>query len=155
MLLLLLFQDYNNAIRRLIWRFECRRVEVESVRAEESRRKALDRDRDYASRLDRHSWSPDGLLRWERTLKVQAREWEAEKERVVSLCEEKIRVVELREDSLRFHEKDLEFKDIELNEREDIVLARERDYNQLVDDVQTEAFRLQREYRCRHKVLFS
>ena len=69
------------------------------------------------------------------------------------MCEEKIRVVEAREDSLRFHEKDLEFKDIELNEREDSVLARERDYNQLVDDVQSEAFKLRREYRCRHKVI--
>ena len=49
-------------------------MEVESARAEERRRKALDRDRDYVSRLDRHSWSPDGLLRWECTLKIQARE---------------------------------------------------------------------------------
>ena len=118
-------------------------------------RKALDCDREYSSRLDRHSWSPDGLLRWERTLKVQAREWEAEKEKVISLCEEKIRVVELCQDSLRFHEKDLQFKDVELNEREDIVLARERDYNQLVDDVQSEAFKLRKEYRCRHKVIRS
>ena len=63
--MILFFQDYNNAIRRLIWHFECWRVEVESARAEERRRKALDRDRDYVLRLDCHSWSPDGLLQWE------------------------------------------------------------------------------------------
>ena len=91
-------------------------------------------------------------MRWERTLKVQAREWEAEKERAVSLYDEKIRIVEACEDSLRYHEKDLEFKALELEEREESVLARERDYNQLVDDVQSEAFKFRKEYRCRHKV---
>ena len=135
-------QDYDNAIRRLIWQFECWRAEIEAAWAEETRRKEFDRDRGYVSRMDRHSWTPEGLLRWERTLKVQAREWEAEKERVVSLCEEKIRIVEAREDSLRFHEKELEYKAVELDKREDSVLARERDYNQLVDDVQSEAFKL-------------
>ena len=104
-------------------------------------------------RLDRHSWTPEGLLRWERTLRVQAREWEAEKERAVSLSDEKIRIVEACEDSLRFHEKDLEFKALELDERENSMMARERDYNQLVDDVQSEAFKLCREYHCLHKVV--
>ena len=62
------------------------------------------------------------------------------------MSEEKIRIVEAREDSLRYHEKDLEFKALELEEREESVLARERDYNQLVDDVQSEAFKLCKEY---------
>ena len=73
--------------------------------------------------MDRHLWTPEGLLRWERTLKVQAREWEAEKERAVSLSEEKIHIVKAREDSLRYHEKDLEYKALELDEREDSDLA--------------------------------
>ena len=147
----MLFQDYNNSIRRLIWRFECWRAEVKAARAEEQRRKALDRDRSYASRLDPLSWSPDGLVRWERTLQIQAREWEAEKERIVSLFEEKVRIVESRENSLLYQERDLEAKDLELNEREDCVLAKERDYNQLVDDVQAEAFRFRKEYCFHHK----
>ena len=128
-------------------------LEIKAARAEEQRRKALDCDRSYASRLDRLSWSPDGLVRWERTLQIQAREWEAEKERVVSRFEEKVRIVESRENSLLYQERDLESKDLDLNKREDCVLARERDYNQLVNDVQSEAFRFRREYRFRHKVI--
>ena len=31
-------------------------------------------------------------------------------------------------------------------------MACERDYNKLVDDVQSEAFKFRKEYRCRHKV---
>ena len=69
------------------------------------------------------------------------------------MSDEKIRIVEACEDSLRYHEKDLEFKALELDEREESVMARERDYNQLVDDVQSKAFKLRREYRCRHKVV--
>ena len=149
----MLFQDYNNSIRMLIWRFECWCAEVEAARAEEQRRKALDCDRSYASRFDRLSWSPDGLVRWERTLQIQAREWEAEKERVVSLFEEKVCIVESHENSLPYQERDLEAKDLELNKREDCVLAKERDYNQLVDDVQAEAFRFRREYHFCHKVI--
>ena len=90
----MLFQDYSNSIRRLIWRFECWRAEVKAARAEEQRRKALDRDRSYTLRFDRFSWSHDGLVRWERPLQTQAREWEAEREKVVSLFEEKVRIVE-------------------------------------------------------------
>ena len=62
------------------------------------------------SRLDCHSWTPEGLLRWERSLRFQCKEWEAEKDRVESCCKEKIRIVESREDCLRFYERDLEFK---------------------------------------------
>ena len=131
----MLFQDYSNSIRRLIRRFECWRAEVGAARTEEQRRKALDCDRSYASRLDRLDWSPDGLVCWERTLQIQAREWEAEKERIVSLFEEKVRIVESHENSLLYQERDLEAKDLELTEREDCVLAKERDYNHLVDDV--------------------
>ena len=149
----MLFQDYSNSIRRLIWRFECWRAEVEAARAEEQRLKALDRDRNLASRFNHLSWSPDGLAHWERTLQIQAREWDAEKERIVSLFEEKVCIVESRENSLLYQERDLEAKDLELNEREDCVLAKERDYNQLVDDVQAEAFRFRKEYRFHHKVI--
>ena len=80
-------------------------------------------------------------------------EWDAEKERVVSLFEKKVRLVESRENSILYQERDLEAMDMELNEREDCVLAKERDYNQPVDDVQAEAFRFCREYRFRHKVI--
>ena len=73
----------------------------------------------------------------------------------MSLSDEKIHIVEAYRDSLRFHEKDLEFKALELDEREDSVLAHDRDYNQLVDDVQSEAFKLPKEYCCRHKVIRS
>ena len=42
-----------------------------------------------------------------------------------SRCEEKIRIIESREDSLRFWERDLEDKAIELEERESAVMSRE------------------------------
>ena len=60
-------------------------LEIEAARAEEQRRKALDHEKVEDSRFDRMSWSHDGLIRWERTMKIQHREWEAEKERVISL----------------------------------------------------------------------
>ena len=44
-------------------------------------------------------------------------------------------------------------KELELNEREDCILAKERDYNRLIDDVQADAFRFRKEYRYRHKVI--
>ena len=74
-------------------------------------------------------------------MKIQHREWEAKKERVISLFDEKVRIVEARENSILYQERDIEAKDLELNEREDWILAKERDYNWLVDDVQAEAFR--------------
>lgn len=149
----MLFQDYANAIRRLVWRFECWRAEVQAAGAEEQRRKALDREKVHDSRFDRLSWSHDGLIRWERTLNIQHREWEAEKERVVSLFEEKVRIVEAREDSILYQERDVEARCLELNEREDCVLAKEREYNKLVYDVQAEAFRFRREYRFHHNII--
>ena len=65
-------------------------LEIEAARAEEQRRKALDHERVEDSRFDCMSWSHDGLLHWERTMKIQHREWEAEKERVISLFDEKV-----------------------------------------------------------------
>ena len=65
-------------------------LEIEASRAEEQERKALDLQRVEDSRFDRMSWSHDGLLRWERTMKIQHREWEAEKDRVISLFNEKV-----------------------------------------------------------------
>ena len=128
-------------------------LEIEASRAEEQERKALDLQRVEDSRFDHMSWSHDGLLRWERTMKIQHREWEAEKERVISLFDEKVRIVEARENSILYQERDIEARDLDLNEREDCILAKERDYNRLVDDVQNEAFRFRREYRFRHKVI--
>ena len=126
---------------------------MESARVEEQRQKALDNDFAEDSRLDRMSWSHDSLHRWERTMKIQHREWEADKERVISLFDEKVRIVEARENSILYQERDIEARDLELNEREDCSLAKERNYNRLIDDVQNEAFRFRREYRFRHKVI--
>ena len=86
-------------------------------------------------------------------MKIQHREWEAEKDRVISLFNEKVRIIENREDSILYQERDHEARDLELNEREDCILAKERDYNRLIDDVQDDAFRFRKEYRYRHKVI--
>ena len=94
------------------------------------------------------------MLRWERSLRFQCKEWEAEKDRAESLCEEKIRIVESREDSLRFWERDLEFKAMELDDRESAVMARELDYSKMEEQIQSDAFKLRRDYRCLHKVRF-
>ena len=99
------------------------------------------------------SWSHDSLRPWERTMKIQHREWEADKERVISLFDEKVRIVEARENSILYQERDLEAKDLELNEREDCIPAKERDYNRLIDDVENDAFRFRREYWFCHKVI--
>ena len=72
---------------------------------------------------------------------------------MISLFDEKVRIVENREDSILYQERDLKARDLELNEHEDCILAKERDYNRLIDDVQNEAFRFRREYRFRHKVI--
>ena len=61
--------------------------------------------------------------------------------------------MEACEDSLRYYEKDLEYKALELDDRESGVVVCERDYNKLVDDVQSEAFKLRQDYRCLHKVM--
>ena len=128
-------------------------LEIEAARVEEQRRKALDNGLAEDSRFDRMSWSHDSLRRWERTMKLQHREWEADKERVISLFDEKVRIVEAREDSILYQERGLEAKELELNERKDCILAKERDYNRLIDDVQDDAFRFRKEYRFRHKVI--
>ena len=106
------------------------------------------------SRLDHHSWTPEGLLRWECSLRFQCKEWEAEKDRAESRCEEKIRIVENREDSLRFYERDLEFKAMELDDRESAVMARELDYSNKEEQIHSGAFRFRRDYRCIHKVRY-
>ena len=51
-------------------------------------------------------------------MREEFKEWEAEKDRIESRCEKKIRIVESREDSLRFWEKNLEDKENDLDERE-------------------------------------
>ena len=120
-------------------------LEIDAARAEEQRRKALNHEKVEDSRFDQMSWSHDGLIRWERTMKIQHREWEAEKDRVIALFDEKVRIGEARENSILYQERDIEASDLDLNEREDCILAKERDYNRLVDDVQNEAFRFRRE----------
>ena len=65
-------------------------LEIDAARAEEQRRKALNHEKVKDSRFYRMSWSHDGLIRWERTMKIQHREWEAEKDRVIALFDEKV-----------------------------------------------------------------
>ena len=72
---------------------------------------------------------------------------------MISLFDEKVRIVEAREDSILYQERGLEAKELELNERKDCILAKERDYNRLIDDVQDDAFRFRKEYQFRHKVI--
>ena len=105
------------------------------------------------SRLDRMSWSFDSLRRWERTMKIQHCEWEADKERVVSLFDEKVRILEAREHAILWQERDIVAKELDLNEREECLLAKERGYNSLLQDMQDDAFRFRKEYRYRHKVI--
>ena len=107
-------------------------VEVASARAEEERQKALRNDFAEDLRLDRVSGSFDSLRRWERTMKIQHRKWEADKERVVSLFDEKVKILEAREHAILWQERDIVAKELDLNEREECLLAKERDYNSLL-----------------------
>ena len=65
-------------------------LEIEAAQVAEQRRKALDNDLADDLRFDCMSWSHDSLHRWERTMMIQHREWEADKERVISLFDEKV-----------------------------------------------------------------
>ena len=102
------------------------------------------------SKLDRHSWI--GLLRWERSLRELFKEWGAEKDRIESCCEKKIRIVESREDSLRFWEKDLEDKAIDLDERESAVMSRELELSSKEEQLYSEAYQFRQDYQCDHMV---
>ena len=128
-------------------------AEVACARVEEERQKALADDFAGDSRLNRMSWLFDSLRRWERTMKIQHREWKAEKERVVSLYDEKVKILEAREHALLWQERDVVAKEMDLLEREEILQAKERDYNSLLQDVQDDSFRFRKEYRYRHKVI--
>ena len=128
-------------------------AEVACARVEEERQKALANDFAEDSRLDRMSWSFDSLRRWERTMKIQHREWEAEKERVVSLYDEKVKILEAREHALLWQERDVVAKEMDLIERQEILQAKERDYNSLCQDVMDDSFMFRKEYHYCHKVI--
>ena len=128
-------------------------AEVACARVEEERQKALANDFAEDLRLDRMSWSFDSLHRWERMMKIQVREWEAEKERVVSLYDEKVKILEAREHAILWQERDIVAKEMDLIECEEILQAKGRDYNSLLQDVQDDSFRFRKEYRYRHKVI--
>ena len=127
-------------------------AEVACARAEEERQKALVGDSSGDSSLDRMSWSFNSLQRWERKLKIQHREYKAECERVVSLYEGKVKILEAREHALLWQERDVVGKEHDLIEREEILKAKEQDYDILCQDVMDECFRFRKEYRFCHKV---
>ena len=86
-------------------------------------------------------------------MKIQHREWKAESERVVSLYEGKVKILEARENALLWQERDVVAKELDLIEREEILKAKERDYDSLCQDVMDDSFRFRKEYRYRHKVI--
>ena len=69
-----------------------------------------------------------------------------------SHCKEKIRIVESREDSLRFWERDLEYKAIELEDRESAVMSRELDLSAKEEQLYSNAYQFPQDYRCDYKV---
>ena len=99
-------------------------AEVACAHAKEEWQKALIDDSAGDSSLDRMSWSFDSLRRWERKLKIQHREWKAEVERVVSLYEGKVKILEARENALLWQERDVVAKELDLIEREEILKAK-------------------------------
>ena len=66
-----------------------------------------------------------------------------------------MKIVEAREHALLWQERDVAAKEEELIEREEVLKAKERDYNILCKDMEAECFRFRKEYRFRHKVLVS
>ena len=128
-------------------------LEVACARAEEECQKTLVGDSSGDSSLDRFSWSYDSLRRWERKLRIQHREYKAECDRVVSLFESKVKILEAREHALLWQERDVVAKEEDLIEREEILKAKEQDYDSLCKDMEAECFRFRKEYRFRHKVL--
>ena len=61
--------------------------------------------------------------------------------------------MEAREHAILWQERDVVTKEMDLNEREECLLAKERNYNSLLQDVQDDAFRFRKEYRFCHKVI--
>ena len=60
--------------------------------------------------------------------------------------------MEARENALLWQEHDVVWKELDLIEREDILKAKEQDYDSLCQDVEADCFRFRKEYRYRHKV---
>ena len=55
---------------------------------------------------------------------------------------------------MRFWERDLEDKAIELEERESAVMSRELEFSNKEEQLFSEAFQFRRDYHCNHKVRF-
>ena len=64
-----------------------------------------------------------------------------------------MKILEARENALLWQERDVVGKELELIEREEILKAREQDYDSLCQDVMDDCFRFWKEYRYRHKVV--
>ena len=64
-----------------------------------------------------------------------------------------MKIVEAREHALLWQERDVAAKEEELIEREEVLKAKERDYDLLCKDMEAECFRFRKEYRFHHKVI--
>ena len=76
-----------------------------------------------------------------------------ENARVAALYEGKLKILEAREYALLYQERDVLAKEEELIRREESLRVRERDYNQLCEDLEAECWRFRRDFRFRHKVV--
>ena len=76
-----------------------------------------------------------------------------ENARVAALYEGKLKILEAREYALLYQERDVLAKEEELIWREESLRVRERDYNQLCEDLDAECWRFRRDFRFRHKVV--
>ena len=76
-----------------------------------------------------------------------------ENARVAALYEGKLKILEAREYALLYQERDVLAKEEELIWREESLRVRERDYNQLCEDLEAECWRFRRDFRFRHKVV--
>ena len=62
-------------------------------------------------------------------------------------------MLEAREHALLWQERDVVAKELDLIEREEVLKAKERDYDSLCQDVMDDSFRFRKEYRFCHKVI--
>ena len=76
-----------------------------------------------------------------------------ENARVAALYEGKLKILEAREYALLYQERDVLAKEEELIRREESLRVRERDYNQLCEDLEAECWRFRRDFRFQHKVI--
>ena len=87
-------------------------------------------------------------MTWERSLREEFREWENDKNRYEAHYDKKVRLVEAREDSACFWERDLDEKESLLAEHKSAIRSKELELSAKKEDLYSDAYNFRQEYCC-------